>query len=105
MQNEPENPTQTPDEIIAQIARLMAEAEALVAGPAAAPATDRFLSLRERFSELQERAAELYGDARHHVITSARRTDEAIRTHPYESVALALGIGVLLGAVLRSTGD
>jgi len=27
--------------------------------------------------------------------------DSAIRAHPYESLAIALGVGVLLGALLR----
>ncbi len=31
---------------------------------------------------------------------AARKADNAVRTHPYESVGIALGVGVLLGFVL-----
>lgn len=32
---------------------------------------------------------------------AARKTDEAIRAHPYESLGIALGVGFVLGALLR----
>ncbi len=105
MKTDSDEPTQTPEEIIAQIARLMAEAEALVDGPEAERTGERFLTLRERLDDLQERVADAYSHARRHVITTARAAEEAIRTHPYKSVAIALGIGVLLGAALRSSHD
>lgn len=44
--------------------------------------------------ELQEQSLE---SAR----VAAKKTDETIRAHPYESIGLAFGIGLLLGAVLR----
>ena len=31
---------------------------------------------------------------------AAKKTDTAIRTHPYESVGIALGVGLLVGFVL-----
>ena len=32
---------------------------------------------------------------------AARKTDETIRSHPYESLGIALGIGLLVGVLLR----
>lgn len=32
---------------------------------------------------------------------SVRKADDLVRTHPYESIAVAFGFGLLLGAVLR----
>ena len=32
---------------------------------------------------------------------AARKADETIRAHPYESVGVAFGLGVLLGVLLR----
>lgn len=32
---------------------------------------------------------------------AARKTNQTIRAHPYQSLAVALGIGVLVGALLR----
>ena len=34
-------------------------------------------------------------------VTSARATDRAIRDHPYESIGIAFGIGVLLGVLIN----
>jgi ElaB/YqjD/DUF883 family membrane-anchored ribosome-binding protein len=44
---------------------------------------------------------EAYGKARKSVVAGARYTDETIRTHPYQSLAIALGVGVLVGALIR----
>ena len=44
---------------------------------------------RHSFEHLQARATE-----------KAKEADQVIRAHPYESVGVAFGVGVLLGAVL-----
>jgi ElaB/YqjD/DUF883 family membrane-anchored ribosome-binding protein len=93
--------THTPEEIVEQISRLMSEAEALLVGPIADRSGEKMNDLRSRFSALQERAGDLYGSARRKVIAGARAADTTIRSHPYESLAVALGVGVLLGALIR----
>ena len=92
---------QTPDELIAQINELMSEAEAMLVGPTAGQIDSRLEEMRSRFGAIRDRVTDIYGTARRKVIDGARITDESIRTHPYESLAVALGVGVLLGAVLR----
>jgi ElaB/YqjD/DUF883 family membrane-anchored ribosome-binding protein len=101
MKNESDIKTESPEEIVEHIGRLMSEAEALLVGPAAERAGDKMHELRARFENLQEKAVSAYGEARRKVIAGARVTDETIRTHPYESLAIALGVGVLLGALVR----
>lgn len=44
---------------------------------------------------------DIYGVARKKVVSGARQADDAIRSHPYESLAIALGVGVLLGALIK----
>lgn len=106
MKNETATPTNhTPDELVSQIDRLMTEAEALLVGPAAEAANDRFAALRPRLARLQAKASDLYAGARRRVTTGAKATDDAIRTHPYESLAITLGLGVLLGTLLRRSRD
>lgn len=61
---------------------------------------ERIEAARENLARAQERVSELYEDARDKVVASAKVTDKAIRRHPYESVAVALGVGVLLGVIL-----
>lgn len=101
MKNDSHTATETPDDIVDHISRLMNEAEALMVGPVSERAKDRLGELRARFDSLQSKAATAYGDARQKVVEGARITDEKIRAHPYESLAIALGIGVLLGALIR----
>ncbi|HWL16063.1 MAG TPA: hypothetical protein VNR00_10695 [Opitutus sp.] len=100
MQNKPESMAESPDEIMAHMRRLMAEAEALIAGPVTDHSGRRFQELRERFAALQERMGETYSQARRKVVAGARATDETIRSYPYASLAVALGVGVLVGAAL-----
>ena len=101
MKNDSASKAETPEESAEHISRLMAEAEAMLVGPVADRAADKFGDLRARFETLQSKAADVYGDARKRVVAGARATDETIRSHPYESLAIALGIGVLLGALIR----
>jgi ElaB/YqjD/DUF883 family membrane-anchored ribosome-binding protein len=61
--------------------------------------------MRARFGQLQDKMSDLYGDARRRVITGAKATDETIRSHPYESLAVTFGLGVVLGALLRRGRD
>jgi ElaB/YqjD/DUF883 family membrane-anchored ribosome-binding protein len=54
-------------------------------------------ALRARFDSAQERLSEIYTDTRKKVVDTAKSTDKAIRTNPYQSLAIAAGVGVLLG--------
>lgn len=97
--------SESPEEIAAHIKSLMAEAEAMLAGPAGSHTTDRLADIKERLSAAQERFSELYGVAKKKVIAGAKATDETIRSHPYESLAIALGVGVLIGALIRRNSN
>src|SRR5215207_4590764 len=102
---------ETPEQIIEHISRLMAEAEAMIAGPVTERAGTKLGDLKERLADARDRlnaaystARETIGDAydqtRRNVIAGAKQTDVAIRENPHQSVAVALGVGVLLGVVL-----
>jgi ElaB/YqjD/DUF883 family membrane-anchored ribosome-binding protein len=102
---------ETPEQIIEHISRLMAEAEAMIAGPVTEKAGGKLTDLKERLASARDRLNEAYssaretlGDAytqtRQTVVAGAKRTDEAIRDNPYQSLAVALGVGVLLGVVI-----
>ena len=60
--------------------------------------SDAISNLRERFSAAQERFSELYDGAKKKVVAGAKYTDTAIRENPYQSMAIALGVGVLSSA-------
>jgi ElaB/YqjD/DUF883 family membrane-anchored ribosome-binding protein len=92
---------ETPEQLIEHISRLMSEAEAMITGPVTDQAGGRLAEIRNRLESARERLTDAYGQARKQVVAGAKYTDETIRTHPYQSLAIALGVGVLLGALIR----
>lgn len=102
MKNRHESSTaETPEQLIEHISRLMAEAEAMITGPVTEQAGGKLADIKERLENAREQLTEAYGKARKSVVAGARYTDETIRTHPYQSLAIALGVGVLVGALIR----
>jgi ElaB/YqjD/DUF883 family membrane-anchored ribosome-binding protein len=95
----------SPEQLIERISALMSEAEALLAGPVSDQASEKFGDIRERLEAVQARLVDFYGDARKKVISGVKATDATIRSHPYESLAIALGVGVLIGALIRRSRD
>ena len=99
MKNRTESPAHKPQELLNELRSLVAEAEKLM-GDTAEQSEDTISALRSRFESAQERVAELYTGARKKVIAGAKYTDEAIRENPYQSLAIALGAGLLVGVLL-----
>jgi ElaB/YqjD/DUF883 family membrane-anchored ribosome-binding protein len=94
-----DNAAQTPKELLNDLQTLVTEAEALIAGSATEHSADAFDSLRSRFSAAQERFTDAYTGARKKVIAGAKYTDETIRANPYQSLAIAAGVGLLIGVL------
>jgi ElaB/YqjD/DUF883 family membrane-anchored ribosome-binding protein len=88
---------QTPRELLNELQTLVTEAEAMIAGAVTEHSADAFDSLRSRFSAAQERFTDTYNGARKKVIAGAKYTDETIRANPYQSLAIAAGVGLLIG--------
>ncbi|ACB74930.1 glycine zipper domain-containing protein [Opitutus terrae] len=101
MKNDSGTATETPEQIVEHISRLMAEAEAMLEGPVSGHGGEKLNKLRAQFESLQAKASSAYGEARDKVVAGAKSTDQVIRQHPYEALAIALGVGVLLGVLIR----
>jgi ElaB/YqjD/DUF883 family membrane-anchored ribosome-binding protein len=52
---------------------------------------------RKRLAAALDRAKELAGRVRDKAVQGAKATDEAVHEHPYQAMAIALGIGALIG--------
>ena len=100
MKNNKEDTTQTPGELLHNLQALVAEAEAMVADSATGHASHAIDSLRSRFVAARESVADAYTGARKKVIAGAKYTDATIRDNPYQSLAIAAGIGLLVGVIL-----
>lgn len=92
---------ESPEQLVENLRALIAEAEKTLGSELAEGAEDKLASLRERFSDAREKVEHAFSVAKEKVVAGAKQTDSAIRSHPYESLAIALGVGVLLGAFLR----
>jgi len=104
MNHRTESHAESPEQLIKNIQKLMDEVEAVVAKSADAAGSglgDKLGELRDRFSSARTSVQGYYKVAKKKVIDGAEVADETIRSHPYESLAVALGVGVVLGALLR----
>ena len=93
-------PAQTPAELMEELRTLVADAEKMLGDSASEHAEDTVAALRERFESARERLADLYAGAKKKVVAGAKCTDAAIRENPYQSLAIALGVGLLFGVLL-----
>ena len=100
MKNTNDTTAQTPKELLNDLRTLVAEAEKMMGDALSEHTADAVGALRTRFDAAQERFADAYAGARRKVIAGAKYTDEAVRANPYQSLAIALGAGLLIGVLI-----
>lgn len=54
---------------------------------------------RSRLKAALESAKESCGELREKALAGAKATDQVIRGHPYESIGIAFGVGLLIGVL------
>jgi ElaB/YqjD/DUF883 family membrane-anchored ribosome-binding protein len=94
----------TPKELLAELQALVTEAETMMADNLSDHASDAIDNLRERFGAAQERFADMYDRTKKKVVAGAKYTDATIRENPYQSIAIAMGVGVILGILVGRRG-
>lgn len=90
----------TPKELLSELQALVGEAESMMADSVSEHSHEALAGLRERFEAAQERFSDLYEGAKKRVVAGAKCTDQAIRANPYQSIAIAAGVGLLVGVLL-----
>jgi ElaB/YqjD/DUF883 family membrane-anchored ribosome-binding protein len=75
---------------LADHARALMSATADVAG-------EKVGEARRRLAAALENGKEMYGRVRDRAVQGARVADEAVREHPYQAIAIGVGIGALIG--------
>ncbi len=100
MKNNNDTSAQTPKELLNDLHTLVNEAEKMMGDSISEHTADAVSALRARFDATHERLAELYTGARQKVIAGAKCTDATIRANPYQSLAIAAGVGILVGVLL-----
>jgi ElaB/YqjD/DUF883 family membrane-anchored ribosome-binding protein len=75
---------------LAEDARALLAATADVAG-------DKVGEARARLAAALDRGKVLYGQARDKAVEGAKVADQAVHEHPYQAIAIGVGVGALLG--------
>lgn len=92
------------ERVMADLRALAGDAEALLR-VTADDASDKAKEVRSRLSAAVEKAKATCADLQERSVETAKdavkKADDTIRAHPYESIAVAFGVGLLLGALLR----
>ena len=86
--------------------QLAEEARALIAATADV-AGDKVVEARKRLAAALESGREMYGRVRDKAVEGAKVADQTVRENPYQSIAIGVGVGVLVGYLLarRCSGD
>ena len=91
--------TEANQRLVADIKVLAHDAEELLRATAG-EAGEKIKEVRQRLSDALESARERYEDLQDQSAEKLKAADETIRDHPYESIGIALGIGVILGLLV-----
>ena len=78
---------------LADDARALMAATADVAG-------EKVGEARKRLAAALERGKEIYGRVKEKAVEGAKATDQAVHEHPYQAIAIALGVGAILGYIV-----
>ncbi len=89
--------------LIDQLEDMVEEAGDLMKESTEETVKEQLGAFRSRMQDLSDRLKNYYDDVEDAVVSGAKTTDRAIRSHPYETLAISLAIGVLLGAFIRSS--
>ena len=83
------------EETSPDVGSLAEDARALLA--TADVAGDKVGEARKRLAAALDRAKDFAGRVRDKAVQGAKVADEAVHEHPYQAIAIALGVGALIG--------
>lgn len=64
-------------------------------------AEEKVVEARKRLAAAIEKGKDAWRAVQDTAVTGAKATDRAIREHPYPSIGIAFGVGLLLGFLVR----
>jgi ElaB/YqjD/DUF883 family membrane-anchored ribosome-binding protein len=83
---------------LAEDARALMAATADVAG-------DKVGEARKRLAAALENGKEIYGRVRDKAVEGAKAADQTVRENPYQAIAIALGVGAIIGYLAARRGS
>lgn len=97
MKNNHETTAATPATLLNDLYALVAEAEKMISTAQGETRQDVLAAVRARFDAAQECFTGLCASTRQKIVAGAKYTDETVRANPYQSIAIAAGVGLLVG--------
>jgi len=88
------------ERLSAELQSIIHDAEALLSATASETG-EKADNAREKVKDALEKAKTSYNALEGKALAHARATDEVIRRHPYETVSIAFGVGMVLGLLLN----
>ncbi|MDB6058588.1 MAG: hypothetical protein JWO95_2432 [Verrucomicrobiales bacterium] len=80
---------------------LAEQAEALVGGGGGEDAQEKAKEIRDRLAAAVEAIQETFGVVEERAGEGLKQVDKSIRENPYPALAIALGVGVVAGLLLK----
>lgn len=90
---------QSTERLVNDLKRIAADCEALMHDTKDA-AGDQAQALRSRLADTVEAAKRTCRRLEERGIETAKAADKTIREHPYESIGIAFGVGLLIGVLV-----
>ena len=87
------------EKLVTDLKRVVRDSEELLKDSAGVVG-EKALDLRERLSQTLESAKATCRRIEERAIEGAKASDKVIRAHPYESIGVAFGIGLLIGVLV-----
>ena len=87
------------DKLVTDLKRVVQDSQELLQASAGAVG-DKAHDLRDRLAKTIESARDTCRRVEEKAVQGAKVTDKVIRDHPYQSIGLAFGLGVLIGVLV-----
>jgi ElaB/YqjD/DUF883 family membrane-anchored ribosome-binding protein len=89
-----------PNELAEPMQNLVEDARHLLSATAHV-AEDKVVAARRRLAAAVDQGREAWRTVQSSAVAGAKATDRTIRENPYKSLGVALGVGILVGFLLR----
>lgn len=87
------------EKLTSDLKAVVQDAEELISATAG-QAGEKVSAARSRLAAAIESAKASYQRAQERTVAAAKATDQTIRAHPYESIGIAFGLGLLVGVLV-----
>jgi ElaB/YqjD/DUF883 family membrane-anchored ribosome-binding protein len=87
------------DKLTSDLKAVVQDAEELM-NATAGQAGEKVSAARTRLAAALESAKASYQRVQEKTVAAAKATDKTIRAHPYESIGIAFGLGLLVGVLV-----